>query len=243
MTLKFEEMQAKIRKPPKNIEELSDLKDYMSILPMEIEKEKKEIKRCMQIYDILDLEEYMYVFTNPELDMKWNMFGGPRETLKMVTEQAVILEKTKEQMIKEMEEGQKDFEENLNSNEGAIAGFSSYDEMDKYQEIYKNVESMNQKLKECLDLAMLYNKREQLVGKPPKDYSRLTQMVKEFTPYSNLWTTTKVWHEKHKHWLECPWEELNALELEDITLNSFKTMQKTLAFFKTKDFPKITAIA
>lgn len=68
-------------------------------------------------------------------------------------------------------------------------------------------------------------------------------MVKEFTPYSNLWTTTKVWHEKHKHWLECPWEELNAIELEEITLNSFKTMQKTLAFFKTKDFPKITSIS
>ena len=125
---------------------------------MEIEKEKKEIKRCMQIYDILDQEEYMYVFTNPELDMKWNMYGGPRDTLKMITEQAVILDKTKETMIKEMEEGQKEFEETLNSNEGAISGFSSYDDMEKYQEIYKNVESMNTKLKECLDLAMLYNK-------------------------------------------------------------------------------------
>lgn len=68
-------------------------------------------------------------------------------------------------------------------------------------------------------------------------------MVKDFTPYSNLWITTKVWFEKHKLWLTQPWEELNALELEDITLNSFKTMQKTLSYFKARDFPKITAIA
>jgi len=33
------------------------------------------------------------------------------------------------------------------------------------------------------------------------------------------------------------------LELEEITLNSFKTLQKTLSYFKARDFPKITAIS
>ena len=61
-------------------------------------------------------------------------------------------------MIKEMEQGQVEFEENLDSLEGTVQNFSTYDEMEKYLETFKDVEAVNQRLKDCMDLAMLYNK-------------------------------------------------------------------------------------
>jgi len=67
--IKFEDMQAQIWKPPQNIEQLTELKEKLQLLPFEIEKEKKEIKRCMGIFDML--EEFNYQFSTPELDMKW----------------------------------------------------------------------------------------------------------------------------------------------------------------------------
>jgi len=58
---------------------------------------------------------------------------------------------TKEKFIKEMENQQGDFEENLNSLEITVSGFSAYDELDKYLETFIDVESVNARLKECLD--------------------------------------------------------------------------------------------
>jgi len=43
LTTKFDEIMEKIRKPPKDIEELTDIKKYISDIPIEIEKRKKEI--------------------------------------------------------------------------------------------------------------------------------------------------------------------------------------------------------
>jgi dynein heavy chain len=43
--------------------------------------------------------------------------------------------------------------------------------------------------------------------------------------------------------MEDPWEDLDAPELEEIVMNSFKTMNKTQAYFKTRELPKILDIA
>ena len=44
----------KINAVPRNIEELTDQKKYLSEIPIEIERQKKAIDRCMGVYDICD---------------------------------------------------------------------------------------------------------------------------------------------------------------------------------------------
>lgn len=43
-------MKQKLTKSPDNIEELTNIKDYMLAVPMELEKMKKEIEKSMEIY-------------------------------------------------------------------------------------------------------------------------------------------------------------------------------------------------
>ena len=43
--------------------------------------------------------------------------------------------------------------------------------------------------------------------------------------------------------MEDPWEELDALDLEEVVFASFKTMQKTLNYFKAKELTDIINIA
>ena len=50
----FEEINERIRRPPKNIEELTDTKKYITEIPIKIEKLKNEIGGCIEIYDIID---------------------------------------------------------------------------------------------------------------------------------------------------------------------------------------------
>ena len=64
-------------------------------------------------------------------------------------------------------------------------------------------------------------------------------MAKDFQPYSNLWLTTRNWFKSHAGWLNDPWEELNALELDNTFEQSNKVISQVLRFFREKDLPKI----
>ena len=46
-------MNNKVESAPKDIEELTSIKDYMAQVPNEIEKMQGDIKTCMGIYEIL----------------------------------------------------------------------------------------------------------------------------------------------------------------------------------------------
>lgn len=50
----FDKMIMKIESQPKDIEELTSIKDYMAAVPNEIEKMNSDIKNCMSIYEILN---------------------------------------------------------------------------------------------------------------------------------------------------------------------------------------------
>jgi dynein heavy chain len=50
----FEKYNVKVESIPKNIEELSAIKDFMQSLPNELAKQQATIKSCMQIYETLN---------------------------------------------------------------------------------------------------------------------------------------------------------------------------------------------
>jgi hypothetical protein len=83
-------------------------------------------------------------------------------------------------MQKAMELEQEEFEETLDNLAMMINGFGVYDNMDKYLEYATNVDNVEAKLLESVEMARVYNQREFLVGKEVKDYTRLQQMTKDF---------------------------------------------------------------
>ena len=88
----------------------------------------------MEIFDVL--EDFQYEMNLSDLDQKWQMYGAPLGTLELSSEQTTFLEKQKEIFIKEMESGQEEFEETLDSIEITVQGFCQYDELEKYKESY-----------------------------------------------------------------------------------------------------------
>lgn len=59
-----------------------------------------------------------------------------------------------------------------------------------------------------------FNSREALFEVESTNYDKIGQMVKEFTPYSNLWSTTDNWFKLRESWLNDEWENLDAVEAE-----------------------------
>jgi len=195
----------------------------------------------MRMYDIAG--EFHHEFNSTENDDKWELFGSPNRVMQTIEEQTAALEKAKEAFIKQMEQEQEEFEETLDGLAGTVGGFSAYDQIEKYEEIAENVESVNERLKECLEKSRTFAQREFLVGKEQKDYSRIQTMMKDFTPYSNLWLTTRTWYQRHEAWTNGAWEDLDPEELDNTFETCLKQINQVARFFKDKGFPKIIANA
>jgi hypothetical protein len=82
----FEKMNNKIESAPKDIEELTSIKDYMAAVPNEIEKLSGDIKACMNIYEILNSFNYKF-HDDEDYDKKWRLYGSPKETVEKIDKQ------------------------------------------------------------------------------------------------------------------------------------------------------------
>ena len=83
------------------------------------------------------------------------------------------LEKMKEQMIKDMEAEQEDFEDLLDNLELTVASFDQNKRLEKYADIASEVDNVDARIADCLENARTFNSREYLVGKETTDYTRL----------------------------------------------------------------------
>lgn len=101
ISTKFGEINERICRVPKDIEELTETKKYISEIGIVIEKQKKEIDVCMNIYDICN--EFGHELSSTENDNKWKLFGAPIDIMNTIQNQTSILEKQREAFIKEME--------------------------------------------------------------------------------------------------------------------------------------------
>jgi dynein heavy chain len=68
-------------------------------------------------------------------------------------------------------------------------------------------------------------------------------MNKDFLPYFNLWTTVDSWMSKYNGWINGPFEELDAMDVEETAENAKKTMSQVMRFFRDKELPGIMKIA
>ena len=130
ISTKFGEINETIMKQPNSIEELTEIKKFISEIGVKIEKLKRDIDGCMGVYGILD--DFEYEFSSSEQNSKWELYGAPKKVVELIEKQAAVLEKTKERFIKEMLQEQEEFEDTLDHLQITVGGFHTYDNIDKF---------------------------------------------------------------------------------------------------------------
>ena len=88
----FDRLNLAIESAPKDIEDLSSIKDTMNQAPAEIQKLNNEIASGMKVYRIL--EEFQFEFGEEEdYDRQWRLFGSPGDTFEKIAKQQNYLDK------------------------------------------------------------------------------------------------------------------------------------------------------
>lgn len=76
------------------------------------------------------------------------------------------------------------------------------------------------------------------------DYTSIPIMSKEFKSYYDLWSIVETWKKTHNSWLNDPFEDIDASNVENLVDDSAKTISSTIRFFRDKDdLRKILKIA
>jgi dynein heavy chain len=68
-------------------------------------------------------------------------------------------------------------------------------------------------------------------------------MQKDFKSFFDLWTVVETWKKSYDSWVNDPFDEINAADVEEIVDNANKTMSQVIRYFRDKELPDILKIA
>ncbi|XP_058931925.1 dynein axonemal heavy chain 1 [Kogia breviceps] len=235
----FRSISRKIYEKPGSIEELAELREWMKGIPEKLVGLEDRIVKVMDDYQVMD--EFFYNLSTDDFNDKWAASSWPAKILGQIemVRQQHMEDEEKFRKIQIMD--QNNFQEKLEGLQLVVAGFSTHVEIVRAHEIANEVRRVKKQLKDCQQLAMLYNNRERIFGLPITNYDKLSRMVKEFQPYLDLWTTASDWLRWSESWMNDPLSAIDAEQLQKNVIESFKTMHKCVKQFK--DIPACQDVA
>ncbi|XP_032448113.1 dynein heavy chain 1, axonemal [Lynx canadensis] len=235
----FRSISRKIYEKPNSIEELAELREWMKGIPEKLVGLEERIVKVMDDYQVMD--EFLYNLSTEDFNDKWAASNWPSKILGQieVVQQQHIEDEEKFRKIQIMD--QNNFQEKLEGLQLVVAGFTTHVEIARAHEIANEVRRVKKQLKDCQQLAMLYNNRERIFGLPITNYDKLSRMVKEFQPFLDLWTTASDWLRWSESWMNDPLSAIDSEQLEKNVIESFKTMHKCVKQFK--DIPACQEVA
>jgi hypothetical protein len=137
----FDRLNLAIESSPKDIEELSAIRETMAQAPGEIIKLKNEIATGMKVYGILN--EFQYQFGEDEdFDRQWRLFGSPGDTLEKISKQGNYLDKERDKFVNLMQQDQNEFETKIVELQNEVVAFDQHINFDQYEEIANKAKSL-----------------------------------------------------------------------------------------------------
>ncbi|KAJ3395883.1 Dynein heavy chain 1, axonemal [Lobulomyces angularis] len=230
ITNAFSQIQHRLKERPVKIEELTELKEYIKTIPDIVKAQNSEINEMLHNYDLL--EKYKFELPNEDFKAKWAAYSWPMKIDEMIRSTESALEIEQSNFLRNLISDQEAFKDRIYQLGQVIVEFSKNTDLTKVSEIVAEVHIVSNELKECQNLATLFNSRERLFNLEVTHYDEVMQQAKEFEPYKSLWITTNDWLKWKNQWLNGSFLELNADDVEKNLMNSWRTMFKSVKQFK-----------
>ncbi|XP_022110107.1 dynein heavy chain 1, axonemal-like isoform X1 [Acanthaster planci] len=235
----FKFIARKLYERPNCIEDLAEQKEWMATIPDKLKEHQELIDKAMTDYELI--EEFYYNLSTDDFNLKWNAIGWPHKIEIQMETTFAQLEEDKERFEKIQLTDQNNFTDKLDTLQMVVAGFAAHTDINKAHEVANEVRRVNKQMKECQQLASMYNNRERLFEMPITNYDKLSKLVRDFEPFKNLWITTSDWLKWHESWMNDPLTTIDAEQCEKQVSESFKTMHKCVKIFK--DIPGVQLVA
>ena len=237
----FKKINKNLQKRPENIEELTELEEYVTSLTNTMQTLQGFITEMISYHDIMD--EYKFKTDADLQSNKWNAFGAPAKIALRCAEVQESNRLVKKKFEEEMNQEQTQFLKTLQELDQAVAALEQYNDISDVVQIAENVKEVEERLQVAQAKARLFNSRESLFeAETVTDYEELNRIMKTFEPYSSLWQTAKDWTEMSRSWMRGRFVDLDAEDIEKQVEKFSLQIAKAAKFFQKADMGEQLAI-
>jgi len=155
----YNAIKIELRKPPQDIEQLTELKEYMEAIPTELTKLEIEAKKVFEVYDIL-IDDFKLKMGQEMTDLRWSCFRGAKDCSDTMAEVNVELQDKMKSFFKEIQQEQFQFDDTLSELEEEISNFVNFTDLSDAHTINEAAESISERLKSNAEQAKAYNIKE-----------------------------------------------------------------------------------
>jgi dynein heavy chain len=235
----YEKISAKAMKLPVDTEELVDLMKYVdNVKENEIVKLREDITRGQK--------RLMFLLNNTflsEEDIKMNgvTFTWPTRIMP-------IFDLSKKRMLQKKVKAQEDLKTKINSTSDEL--LDSFEQVGKFQdfglmselpEYIKKIRKIEDKLVELQETIQKINVEEELLGWDKTPFQTYQETMDLLDPYRKLWETVSNFQTDYAKWMNGPFTELVAEEVEESVSVMWRTMFKLCKVFNDQHIPKKVA--
>eukprot|EP00736_Rhodelphis_marinus_P009962 Rmarinus@m.13206 len=238
---RYEDMMKKAQEEPENVEQLTELKEYIQQasgkLIKGIEKEMKEVQNRVAM-----AESFFRTLSDEDFELYVSTRQWPNRVLAIIEETQFRIEADKRKFMEELRVEKDDFAHQLSNLEDEVLKFKEYGDLDAIDDIADNVTDLQKRLDDAKEKATLINSREELFGWASTAYPELNEISKDFQPYALLWTSAAEFNRSHPEWMfVCPFKDLEPEKITNDVNNWWKTMYKLAKTFREEDGPRLIA--
>ncbi|XP_048576009.1 dynein axonemal heavy chain 3 isoform X2 [Nematostella vectensis] len=237
----YDEVSDKVQEMPDNTKDLVTLTQFL---------EKASTVLVVQLQSHVDDAGERLLFlldyaTLPYEDIKLNstVFHWPEHIQKIFELSKNRIGHRKDLAMDDLKHRVKMYEEKLNGYNKEVEAFRKKEIM-AAEEMKKNVEKLDE-LGTALDAArdelMDLNTEEELLQWEPTQFPILQSMMAYKEPYEKLWRTALNFQNKHEAWLNGPFVEINAEDVEEEIGGMFRTVIKLSKTFGDSPAPRRVA--
>ncbi|KAK3782184.1 hypothetical protein RRG08_032935 [Elysia crispata] len=235
----FKEIVNRLADVPSCIEDLFQFREWITDVPNMLDSLKETSSVILGEYEILD--ENNYCLSDDDFTTKVTMVSWPLRIEQMCEKKLEFLLEDEDRYLRQLESDVITLSERLDNNQIMVAAMAEHSEIEKAHEYANEMRRMYKNLRECQDLAQLYNSREKLFKMKPTNFTWISKIMKEFEPFRKLWITTSDWVRWQESWLTDPLSAINAEELERCVTESWKTMNRSVRYFS--NIPAVQQVA
>jgi dynein heavy chain len=229
----FRKIIKNLSKRPENIEELTELEDYVAGVGTVLAPLNAAIGEMMSYFSILDT--FKFKVDSEDNNMKWTIFGFPARVYAKCEEVSASNLIIKKRLREDMNEDQTAFKKMIVEVEKEIIALENFTDISDIAFISDRIHALDAKLQAAAEKSKLFNSREALFQQDVTDYEDIGRIQKMFEPYFFLWTTAQEWPEMINSWKMGKFVSINAEEVEQKVEKYFNAITKAHKFFTKQD--------
>ncbi|OXU24749.1 hypothetical protein TSAR_002051 [Trichomalopsis sarcophagae] len=236
----FRSIYQKLKTDPLNIEQLTEMREWMEGLPVIVDNQRKALQKVKVDYDALDA--FHYNLSDEEFEAKWQVMLFPAKIHSQIAESQELLEYLgKEKFYQLQLQDENSISERIDTLLGSVSNIFTYSDVKRIQDISLEIKRTWKILTETQEHGILLNSRQKLFGAPVVPFERLAKLVKQFEPYKSFWLTVADWLNWKKIWMENPLVSVDGAPIESMLNDMLKTMSRSAKTFQ--DQPDLSGLA